>query len=169
MAILDTVKKGYLTLKTATGYVKLLPRTLASLVSTSDGSDVQTKLDTINNNLNYIGTQYFGKTASYSYSNANNWVNNVAKVTLPKGTYIFSITAKPQALGQNLDVFTLGVTGVSLWEAQNTSLIYFGSGFYPTCTHTFVASVSAGTYGVAIWSSHNRKVNEVEIEATRVK
>ena len=52
MAILDTVKKGYLTLKTATGYVKLLPRTLASLVSTSDGSDVQTKLDTINNNLN---------------------------------------------------------------------------------------------------------------------
>ena len=52
MAILDTVKKGYLTLKTATGYVKLLPRTLASLVSTSDGSNVQTKLDTINNNLN---------------------------------------------------------------------------------------------------------------------
>lgn len=51
MAILDTVKKGYLTLKTATGYVKLLPRTLASLVSTSDGSNVQTKLDTINNNL----------------------------------------------------------------------------------------------------------------------
>lgn len=52
MAILDTVKKGYLTLKTATGYVKLLPRTLASLVSTSDGSNVQAKLDTINNNLN---------------------------------------------------------------------------------------------------------------------
>ena len=51
MAILDTVKKGYLTLKTATGYVKLLPRTLASLVETSDGSNVQTKLDTINNNL----------------------------------------------------------------------------------------------------------------------
>ena len=54
MAILDTVKKGYLTLKTATGYVKLLPRTLASLVSTSDGSDVQTKLDTINNNLTTV-------------------------------------------------------------------------------------------------------------------
>ncbi len=54
MAILDTVKKGYLTLKTATGYVKLLPRTLASLVSTSDGSNVQTKLDTINNNLNNV-------------------------------------------------------------------------------------------------------------------
>ena len=122
-----------------------------------------------NNSLGVIGTQYFGNTASYNYSNANNWVNNVAKVTLPKGTYIFSITARPQALGQNLDVFTLGVTGVSLWEAQSTSLIYFGSGFYPTCTHTFVASVNGGTYGVAIWSSHNRKVNDVEIMATRIK
>lgn len=126
-------------------------------------------LSKANNSLGVIGTQYFGKTASYSYSNANNWVNNVAKVTLPKGTYIFTITAKPQALGQNLDAFTLGVTGISWWEAQSTSLIYFGSGFYPTCTHTFVATVNAGTYGVAIWSSRNRKVNDVEIMATRIK
>lgn len=126
-------------------------------------------LSKANNSLGVIGTQYFGKTASYSYRNANNWVNNVAKVTLPKGTYIFTITAKPQALGQNLDAFTLGVTGVSLWEAQSTSLIYFGSGFYPTCTHTFVASVNADTYGLAIWSSHNRTVNDVEITATRIK
>ncbi|WP_373142938.1 hypothetical protein [Coprococcus comes] len=126
-------------------------------------------LSKANNSLGVIGTQYFGKTASYSYRNANNWVNNVAKVTLPKGTYIFTITAKPQALGQNLDAFTLGVTGVSWWEAQSTSLIYFGSGFYPTCTHTFVASVNAGTYGLAIWSSHNRTVNDVEITATRIK
>jgi hypothetical protein len=126
-------------------------------------------LSKANNSLGVIGTQYFGKTASYSYRNANNWVNNVAKVTLPKGTYIFTITAKPQALGQNLDAFTLGITGVSWWEAQSTSLIYFGSGFYPTCTHTFVASVNAGTYGLAIWSSHNRTVNDVEIMATRIK
>ena len=126
-------------------------------------------LSKANNSLGVIGTQYFGKTASYSYRNANNWANNVAKVTLPKGTYIFTITAKPQALGQNLDAFTLGVTGVSWWEAQSTSLIYFGSGFYPTCTHTFVASVNAGTYGLAIWSSHNRTVNDVEITATRIK
>ena len=132
-------------------------------------TETTTGLSKANNSLGVIGTQYWGKTANYSYSNANNWVNNVAKVTLPKGTYIFTITAKPQALGQNLDAFTLGVTGVPLWEAQSTSLIYFGSGFYPTCTHTFVASVNAGVYGVAIWSSHNRKVNDVEIMATRIK
>lgn len=148
-----------------------------SLLSVADGlSELSSKLtettaglSKANNSLGVIGTQYFGKTASYSYRNANNWVNNVAKVTLPKGTYIFTITAKPQALGQNLDAFTLGVTGVSWWEAQSTSLIYFGSGFYPTCTHTFVASVNAGTYGLAIWSSHNRTVNDVEIMATRIK
>ena len=148
-----------------------------SLLSVTDGlSELSSKLtettaglSKANNSLGVIGTQYFGKTASYSYRNANNWVNNVAKVTLPKGTYIFTITAKPQALGQNLDAFTLGVTGVSWWEAQSTSLIYFGSGFYPTCTHTFVASVNAGTYGLAIWSSHNRTVNDVEIMATRIK
>ena len=148
-----------------------------SLLSVTDGlSELSSKLtettaglSKANNCLGVIGTQYFGKTASYSYRNANNWVNNVAKVTLPKGTYIFTITAKPQALGQNLDAFTLGVTGVSWWEAQSTSLIYFGSGFYPTCTHTFVASVNAGTYGLAIWSSHNRTVNDVEIMATRIK
>lgn len=148
-----------------------------SLLSVTDGlsglssklTETTAGLSKANNSLGVIGTQYFGKTASYSYRNANNWVNNVAKVTLPKGTYIFTITAKPQALGQNLDAFTLGVTGVSWWEAQSTSLIYFGSGFYPTCTHTFVASVNAGTYGLAIWSSHNRTVNDVEITATRIK
>lgn len=148
-----------------------------SLLSVTDGlsglssklAETTAGLSKANNSLGVIGTQYFGKTASYSYRNANNWVNNVAKVTLPKGTYIFTITAKPQALGQNLDAFTLGVTGVSWWEAQSTSLIYFGSGFYPTCTHTFVASVNAGTYGLAIWSSHNRTVNDVEIMATRIK
>ena len=70
MAILDTVKKGYLALKTATGYVKLLPRTLASLVSTSDGSDVQTKLDTINNNLIYIVER--GTKNDYNYIKYSN-------------------------------------------------------------------------------------------------
>ena len=51
MAILTTVKKGYLLLKTATGYVKLLPRTLASLVSMDDGSTVQTQITNINSSI----------------------------------------------------------------------------------------------------------------------
>lgn len=82
MAILDTVKKGYLTLKTATGYVKLLPRTLASLVSTSDGSDVQTKLDTINNNL----TSHINKKIISHGSNATGGVTWDTTTFLKKNT-----------------------------------------------------------------------------------
>lgn len=53
MAISTTVKKGYITLKTAAStYVKLLPRTLASLVTTDSGSNVQDELDELNSNLN---------------------------------------------------------------------------------------------------------------------
>lgn len=45
MAILDTVKKGYMYLKTSSGYTKLLPRTHASLVSLDEGGTVQAQID----------------------------------------------------------------------------------------------------------------------------
>ncbi len=41
MAILDTLKKGYILLKTTSGYVKLLPKTLAKLVEMEDGTNVE--------------------------------------------------------------------------------------------------------------------------------
>lgn len=44
MAILNVVKKGYMTIKTASGYVKMLPRTLATLVEMSDGKSVEQKI-----------------------------------------------------------------------------------------------------------------------------
>ena len=47
MSILSTVKKGYLYMKTSTGYLKLLPRTLASLVSLDNGNSVETEIDLI--------------------------------------------------------------------------------------------------------------------------
>ena len=109
MAILDTVKKGYLTLKTATGYVKLLPRTLASLVSTSDGSDVQTKLDTINNNLTIINSSIETATADsgWKYMTANNLseklkFRKIGHVVFVTGSIRFSDNGKfanDQALG----------------------------------------------------------------------
>lgn len=54
MSILSTVKKGTISIKTASGYVKLLPRTLASLVSMDDGTTVENKINTINTNLSAI-------------------------------------------------------------------------------------------------------------------
>lgn len=50
MSVLDTVKKGYLHIKTATDeYMRILPRTLASLILMNDGSTAE---DSINGKLN---------------------------------------------------------------------------------------------------------------------
>lgn len=51
MSILSTVKKGYMTIKTASGYVKMLPRTLATLVEMSDGKSVEQKITELNSKL----------------------------------------------------------------------------------------------------------------------
>ena len=48
LSILDTIKKGYLYTKTSAGFLKLLPRTLAELVSLNDGSNLE---NTISNSV----------------------------------------------------------------------------------------------------------------------
>ncbi len=54
MSILSTLKKGYLSIKTASGYMKLLPRTLSTLVTMNDGTTVEKKINQINTNLSNI-------------------------------------------------------------------------------------------------------------------
>ena len=51
MAILNIIKKGYIHLKVGGAYIKLLPRTLATLVSMSDGRSVENAIDELNRNL----------------------------------------------------------------------------------------------------------------------
>jgi hypothetical protein len=51
MAILNTIKKGYMHLKVGGAYIKLLPRTLATLVSMSDGRSVENAIDELNRKL----------------------------------------------------------------------------------------------------------------------
>lgn len=57
MSILSTVKKGYITIKTTAGYVKLLPRTLATLVAMSDGKSVEEKITELNSKSTQTVTQ----------------------------------------------------------------------------------------------------------------
>lgn len=54
MAILNTIKKGYMHLKVGGAYIKLLPRTLATLVSMSDGRSVENAIDELNRKLNKV-------------------------------------------------------------------------------------------------------------------
>nr|DAR20262.1 MAG TPA: hypothetical protein [Caudoviricetes sp.] len=56
MSILSTVKKGYLYMKTSTGYLKLLPRTLASLVSLDNGNSVETEISNIKSAASSLST-----------------------------------------------------------------------------------------------------------------
>ncbi|MCI9216255.1 MAG: hypothetical protein HFG95_04040 [Dorea sp.] len=63
MAILSTIKRGYLLIKTATGYVKLLPRTLATLVSMADGSTVESQITSLRNGVNELNSKLIFSTA----------------------------------------------------------------------------------------------------------
>ena len=55
MAILNIIKKGYIHLKVGGAYIKLLPRTLATLVSMSDGRSVENAIDELNRKLPFCG------------------------------------------------------------------------------------------------------------------
>ena len=133
-------------------------------------TETTASLTKANNALNVIGTQYWsGLKDNYSYSSKETWVNNIVKITLPAGTYIFTLKASPKALGQNYDAFVIGITGISTTRTQKTFYMNYGAGYYPICTHTCVEKVSGGTYGVAFWSSQARNINSIEITATRIK
>lgn len=137
-------------------------------------STAQNSITDLNSNLtslkNIIGkTYYSGVKDNYSYSKENNWDNTSVKLTLPAGTYIFVAKASPCAKGQSYDVFTIGISGISTTRTQTSYLINFGNGFYPIVKSVCVETVAAGTYGVAFWSSHNRNVNSIELQAIRIK
>ena len=133
-------------------------------------TETTASLTKANNALNVIGTQYWsGLKDNYSYSSKETWVNNIVKITLPAGTYIFTLKASPKALGQNYDAFVIGITGISTTRTQKTFYMNYGAGYHPICTHTCVEKVSGGTYGVAFWSSQARNINGIEITATRIK
>ena len=144
-----------------------------SLLSVADGlselssnlANIKADLIKANNSLNVIGTEYWsGVKNNYSYSKKETWVNNVSTVTIPAGTYAFTLKAAPCAKGQSYDAFTMGITGINSTRTQNTFYMNFGNGFYPTLTSTCIEKVPAGTYGIAFWSSQPRNVNSLNSE-----
>lgn len=64
MSILSTVKKGYLYMKTSSGYLKLLPRTLASLVSLDNGNSVETEISSIKSEASKLSSTVSGHTTT---------------------------------------------------------------------------------------------------------
>ena len=136
----------------------------------SNLANIKADLIKANNSLNVIGTEYWsGIKNNYSYSKKETWVNNVSTVTIPAGTYIFTLKAAPCAKGQSYDAFIMGITGINSMRTQNTFYMNFGNGFYPILTSTCIEKVPAGAYGIAFWSSQPRNVNGIELRAIRIK
>ena len=151
--------------------VKQLFATQDSIAELSSNlANIKADLIKANNSLNVIGTEYWsGIKDNYSYSKKETWVNNVSTVTIPAGTYIFTLKATPCAKGQSYDAFVMGITGINSTRTQNTFYMNFGNGFYPILTSTCIEKVPAGTYGIAFWSSQPRNVNGIELRAIRIK
>lgn len=151
--------------------VKQLFATQDSIAELSSNlANIKADLIKANNSLNVIGTEYWsGVKNNYSYSKKETWVNNVSTVTIPAGTYIFTLKATPCAKGQSYDAFIMGIAGINSTRTQNTFYMNFGNGFYPVLTSTCIEKVPAGTYGIAFWSSQPRNVNGIELRAIRIK
>lgn len=136
MAILDTVKKGYMYLKTSSGYTKLLPRTHASLVSLDEGGTVQAKIDSyqsrfIDRQVFFYDDSNLSGVASFSLQNLISDVKYSFIVTvsssLSSESYEQEITCKlgNTVIGQNGNYYKLTSAFSGICEKGNT--IYISS------------------------------------------
>lgn len=131
MAILDTVKKGYMYLKTSSGYTKLLPRTHASLVSLDEGGTVQAQIDSyqsrfIDRQVFFYDNSNLSGVASFSLQNLISDVKYSFIVTvsssLSSESYEQEITCKlgNTVIGQNGNYYKLTSAFSGICEKGNT-------------------------------------------------
>ena len=131
MAILDTVKKGYMYLKTSSGYTKLLPRTHASLVSLDEGGTVQAQIDSYQSR--FIDRQVFFYDNSNTSGVASFFLQNLisdvkysfivtVSSSLNNESYKQEITCKlgNTVIGQNGNYYKLTSAFSGICEKGNT-------------------------------------------------
>lgn len=71
MAILNTVKKGFLRSKTDSGYITLKPKTDASLVSMNDGAPVENKITSLLSSVEGLNRNLSDSVSTLSQGKAN--------------------------------------------------------------------------------------------------
>lgn len=131
MAILDTVKKGYMYLKTSSGYTKLLPRTHASLVSLDEGGTVQAQIDSyqsrfIDRQVFFYDDSNLSGVASFSLQNLISDVKYsfivMVSSSLSSESYKQEITCKlgNTVIGQNGNYYKLTSVFSGICEKGNT-------------------------------------------------
>lgn len=125
----------------------------------------------VNSELDNVGNIYrSGGGNNFSHS-GDGWISTPCKITVPDGFYIISLTSLVYGINDApFDFVILGIDNSDKFESQCTfNLTANNNVFYPRCTHTFFAQLSAGTYNFAAWSQYARQFNDVEIVALRIK
>lgn len=153
MSILSTVKKGYLYMKTSTGYLKLLPRTLASLVSLDNGNSVETEISNIKSAANSLSSTVIAiKTKTDALKDgANKTVAN--NLTTTADGYVLDAR-----MGKSLQDSITTLNSTFSYETGTMGLLKPCNG----CTHTEGYYIKVGklvTFNVTIYL----EVSEVDM------
>lgn len=142
MSILSTVKKGYLYMKTSTGYLKLLPRTLASLVSLDNGNSVETEISNIKTAATNLSSTVSGHTTTLNSHGSSisaiktktDALKNAANKTVANNLtttvdgYVLdarmgkslqdSITTLNSTSSKKIDAYEIGVGKEAVWTGE---------------------------------------------------
>lgn len=163
MSILSTVKKGYLYMKTSTGYLKLLPRTLASLVSLDNGNSVEDEIASIKSDASTLSSTVKGHTTTiHSITSTLNGLKSGATSTVANNlittTDGYVLDAR---MGKSLQDSITTLNSTFSYETGTMGLLKPCHG----CTHTEGYYIKVGklvTFNVTIYL----KVSEVDMPTT---
>ena len=158
MAILDTVKKGYMYLKTSSGYTKLLPRTHASLVSLDEGGTVQAQIDSYQSR--FIDRQVF----FYDDSNISGVVSFSLQNLISDVKYSFILTVSSSLNNESYKqeiTCKLGNTVIG----QNGNYYKLTSAFSGICKKGDTISISSYKNGGS-WLQFNVRVTCIPFQNT---
>lgn len=163
MSILSTVKKGYLYMKTSTGYLKLLPRTLASLVSLDNGNSVEDEIASIKSDASTLSSTVKGHTTTiHSITSTLNGLKSGATSTVANNltttTDGYVLDAR---MGKSLQDSITTLNSTFSYETGTMGLLKPCHG----CTHTEGYYIKVGklvTFNVTIYL----EVSEVDMSTT---
>lgn len=158
MAILDTVKKGYMYLKTSSGYTKLLPRTHASLVSLDEGGTVQAQIDSYQSR--FIDRQVF----FYDDSNLSGVVSFSLQNLISDVKYSFIVMVSSSLSSESYKqeiTCKLGNTVIG----QNGNYYKLTSAFSGICEKGNTINISSYKNGGS-WSQFNVRVTCIPFQNT---
>lgn len=164
MSILSTVKKGYLYMKTSSGYLKLLPRTLASLVSLDNGNSVEDEIASIKSDASTLSSTVKGHTTTiHSITSTLNGLKSGATSTVANNltttTDGYVLDAR---MGKSLQDSITTLNSTFSYETGTMGLLKPCHG----CTHTEGYYIKVGklvTFNVTIYLTVENLESYLEI------